>query len=435
MPVAFEYPGRIIGCGNRVEVQVLRGVKYSLRALTAFSPSYSPRLEQAMFKIEKRIGLLQKGISQVEEIYKEAFENAPIGFHRLHPDIALKGKIMDVNTEWLRILNRTREEVIGKLIFDFIVPEQQENAWARFVARLRGEIPPPKEGDRQYLQPDGTRVYVETRDRIVKDRDGVPIFVQTSFFDVTELRETERERAELEATLDIFRGIADYLSQELTSLIYCADLETSGFNNLKKTYRSVNFGAVEESLVRIKSVGDSLVKTIDLLEEFGRAAKASNNPLEEMASANIPDVLKEGLMQIGQGSKKISFNGDVSLPEIPTHKVWLGKALIYFIQNALEAINKRDEKSSGHVDLNVESDPSAIVIRISDNGKRDDRLTLDILRQPPLTHGITYAYIEYLKLAIALKYIDALGGKCEIESDKDLGTTFTISLPMENPKG
>ncbi len=84
----------------------------------------------------------------------------------------------------------------------------------------------------------------------------------------------------------------------------------------------------------------------------------------------------------------------------------------------------------GKVCVEVETEGKEMVIKISDNGHRYQSISVDILKKPPLSHGITYLYVEYLKLALAMKYIEVHGGRCEIEGDKHQGTMFTISLPV-----
>ncbi|MBD3380539.1 MAG: PAS domain S-box protein [Candidatus Omnitrophica bacterium] len=114
-------------------------------------------------------------------------EMLPIGLHVIDP----RGRIIDVNRRELEILGYSREEMVGRSIFDFVVPEQREDARKRFEAKLNG-LRRQKQGDREYLTKDGRRIIVSTVDTVVRDGEGVPVKVETALRDITHHRETEK---------------------------------------------------------------------------------------------------------------------------------------------------------------------------------------------------------------------------------------------------
>jgi|GEM_PF-2539517 len=369
----------------------------------------------------------EKALIRLMERYRDLFENAPMGFHNVSPE----GKIMDVNKKWLEVLGYGREEVIGKSIFDFIVPEQRKNAKARFRARLERWPLPKKEGDRKYLRKDGTTIYAQTHDTVVRGNNGAESFVQTSFLDITELRKAERREAELAAALDIFNGVADHFGQVFGVFDFYADPQFNGLGQIMRKYEAVDFSPVLKSLKNIKDAADVSINTIDLLRDYRHAAKAARGLLIQAEPVSIYKIIQESLADFENQGKKIIFESSVDLPKMAAHQEWLSRAVSYFIQNALEAIDRREDKEEAYVRLDVKRDGVTVAINISDNGVRHQDLSLDILGRPPLSHGVTYMYIEQLKLATALKYVEALGGACRIEGDKTRGTTFSISLPVD----
>ena len=128
-----------------------------------------------------------------ESKYRELFEASPTGIHTVTPE----GIIKEVNTAETEILGYTRTEMIGSSIFDFIVPEQREDAKRRFEAKLEGRHI-RKKVDRQYLTKDGGTIIGETKDTVIKDENGKPVEVITTLQDVTEHRKAEMslERSE-----------------------------------------------------------------------------------------------------------------------------------------------------------------------------------------------------------------------------------------------
>ncbi|MFH1101680.1 MAG: PAS domain S-box protein, partial [Methanobacteriota archaeon] len=58
------------------------------------------------------------------KIFKQLYETAPVPYHTLSPI----GLITNVNEKWCQILGFSRDEVIGRSIFDFVIPTERESA-------------------------------------------------------------------------------------------------------------------------------------------------------------------------------------------------------------------------------------------------------------------------------------------------------------------
>ncbi len=72
---------------------------------------------------------LQIEVGASEEKYKATYNNAPLAFQSLD----FNGNILEVNPQWLKILNYPKEEVIGKWFGDFLHPD--------YVAHFRKNFP------------------------------------------------------------------------------------------------------------------------------------------------------------------------------------------------------------------------------------------------------------------------------------------------------
>lgn len=71
---------------------------------------------------EKKIN--EEELHQSEMKYKALYDKAPLSYQSLNED----GTFKDVNPRWLFLLGYQREEVIGKLFFDFLHPESRRKA-------------------------------------------------------------------------------------------------------------------------------------------------------------------------------------------------------------------------------------------------------------------------------------------------------------------
>ena len=113
--------------------------------------------------------------------YKELWDEAPVAYHTLDRG----GTITQVNQTEARMLGYTKEEMVGRPIFDFILPEQRQDAEERFRRKLGGEQLPRHE-DRIYVKKDGTKIFVSIDDVLERGEDGEVLSVRTTMVDVTE---------------------------------------------------------------------------------------------------------------------------------------------------------------------------------------------------------------------------------------------------------
>jgi len=167
--------------------------------------------------------------------------------------------------------------------------------------------------------------------------------------------------------------------------------------------------------------GTERVKNIVLnLKHFSRA---DDNSFE---FADINDGLESTLKVVWNELKyKCDVNKDFAeLPLIKCNMNQLNQVFTNLLVNAAQAIEKHGQINitTRHVDDNVQ-------IIVSDTGKGIDKENLSKLFEPffttkPVGQGTGLGL--YLSYEIIMKH----AGKIEVESEKDKGTTFTITLPV-----
>lgn len=200
MPRGFHAWKNNLGFGARAEIQLASwgqkalcvvpgtiNVRARLEKRIEFLQEDPFALRRELEKASMRCGVLEGEVSA----YKRLFEDSPIAFHTLDR----QGRITSVNKHWLELLGYTMEEVVGREIFGFILPEheQQENARARFFARTSDQPIPDKSGERIYLAKDGHQIRAITFNTDFRSADKQVTQVLTAFLDVTGLREVEEE--------------------------------------------------------------------------------------------------------------------------------------------------------------------------------------------------------------------------------------------------
>ncbi|UCG81689.1 MAG: PAS domain S-box protein [Desulfobacterales bacterium] len=173
----------------------------------------------------------EQALRENQERYKALWDDAPVAYHMLDTT----GTIKHVNHTELDMLGYTRDEMVGKPIFDFILPEQREAAQERFRLKLTGKHI-PKQDDRIYVKKDGSKIYVSIDDRLEYGPDSEVLGVRSTMVDVSQqkwiedaLRESEEKyRNVVERSNDgiviIQNGVIKYANPSLAKMTgYDAD--------------------------------------------------------------------------------------------------------------------------------------------------------------------------------------------------------------------
>ncbi len=184
-----------------------------------------------------------QALLESEEKYKQLFEYSPNSV--TYSDI--NGNIIDCNLTILEAHKyRSKEEVIGRNVMEFIAPEYLEKAKTNFEKLIRNE----KREDSKYrfLKSDGTTFPVELSAKIVKDFQGKPVGIISISQDLTEKNIAKEQ---LQQAADIFNHIP--------SGIFIYHLEDI---NDDTTLKMVAVNSAAAKLIGVKC-GDMLEKTLD----------------------------------------------------------------------------------------------------------------------------------------------------------------------------
>ncbi len=169
---------------------------------------------------------IEEELRQSEKRYRELWDDAPVAYHTLDT----KGIITNVNKTEAKMLGYKPQEMIGKPIFDFILPEQQAMAKKRVQEKLSGKHPLKTES-RIYVRKDGSKIYVSIDDVLEYDSEGKVIGIRTTMVDITESKKMEEALRESELQ---YRTTINSIGDPIT--VVDADLRIILFNNAFKKW-------------------------------------------------------------------------------------------------------------------------------------------------------------------------------------------------------
>lgn len=128
---------------------------------------------------------IKVALEESEKKFKQLYENAPIPYHTLSPN----GEITSVNEKWCKTLKYTKEEVIGKSIFDFVIKSERKLAKDSFEKKISKKKRYTGGHERTYVTKEGEERIFIIHDYFSFDKDKNVMSVHTTMEDITQRRQ------------------------------------------------------------------------------------------------------------------------------------------------------------------------------------------------------------------------------------------------------
>ncbi|MER9211394.1 sensor histidine kinase [Mesorhizobium sp. M0663] len=207
-------------------------------------------------------------------------------------------------------------------------------------------------------------------------------------------------------------GVAHEINQPVATIRAYAD-NARTFLDRKQT------GPAEENLGAIAALTERIGSITEELKAFARKGRTAAEPVE------LRGVIEGAVMLLRSrfAGRLDALAIDLPPPSLKVmgNRVRLEQVLINLFQNALEALDGRDD---AHVQVSVEETADGVTVGVSDNGPGIPPAILKSLFTPFNTSkekGLG------LGLVISKDIVADYGGRIEVSSD-DSGTRFTIHL-------
>jgi two-component system sensor histidine kinase HydH len=344
-------------------------------------------------------------LSRIKAFSDNVVENVPIGLLALDN----QGKIAAFNNGAESILQLSAPQVIGQEAGRIIPPE------------LLAEINHSKshnnviEKEIECTTVEGKMVPLEIAASSLKDEDDVFLGNVLLFKDLTEVRALRREVTRSQRLASVGRlaaGVAHEIRNPLSSIKGFATYFKERYPDRPDDQQTAN--------IMIQEV-DRLNRVVGQLLELARPISVKKQRI------SLQDLLKDSIKLIEDraAAKGISVQTQHAAG---VDSAWgdpdrINQILLNLYLNAIDSMESGGELK---VALSSDGENSEIFIRISDSGCGINPEHLSKIFDPYFT---TKSTGTGLGLAIAHNIVEALGGKITVESDKEVGTTFTVALP------
>lgn len=134
-------------------------------------------------------GIVEQQLREREARLQELYDEAPIGYHELDTE----GRITRVNRTELEMYGYSRDEMLGKPVWEFYVDKKKSQQ--AVSAKLAGNIPPGQAFERKIQRPDGIVIPVLIEDRLLYDKEGRIRGIRSTIQNITRRKQAEESLA------------------------------------------------------------------------------------------------------------------------------------------------------------------------------------------------------------------------------------------------
>lgn len=185
------------------------------------------------------------------------------------------------------------------------------------------------------------------------------------------------------------------------------------------------------------TIDDSSGQLLSLVNDVLDLARAEAGRMEvDLEPLALPDVVKdlrpmiEGLAR--SSGLRVGVDVPRGLPAVSADRNRLREVIVNLVDNAAKYTPE-----GGRVDLSATANNGSVIVSVSDTGVGIPPESGDLIFEPFYRVRGTKAQrgqaSSGLGLALAKRVVEAQGGTITFESEPDVGTTFTFTLPRATP--
>ena len=341
-----------------------------------------------------------------------------------------KGLVTLINRKGTEVLGYGEEEILGKNWFDLIVPEElRQKRKQLFADVMAGEIKEIEDYENLIVTKSGEERIVDWHNTTLTDEKGHIIGTLSSGEDITMRKQTEAEliRTEKLASLgQLAASVAHEVNNPLAGILIYVSLLLK-----KHKEQTIQTESTETQLLKMKKELERTARIITNLLDFSRQSEPNIRPIE--VNATVEAALQLVEHQISLESIQLEKKLDPKLPLIRADFDKIQQVLINIILNATQAMSDggtltittspAEEIKIGGVVKNT------VRIDITDTGIGIPEENLSKLFTPFFT---TKEKVKGVGLGLPMVHgiIEQHGGRIDVDSKPDFGTTFSLFLEV-----
>jgi PAS domain S-box-containing protein len=376
-----------------------------------------------------RLGM-EKSLRDSNEQFRALFDDAPIAYH----EADARGIVVRVNLAECELLGSEKHEIIGRPVWELVVPEQIEATKRHVQQVLSGQTPPAK-AIREYALRDGRRLCVEVHDKLIRSAAGGVAGLRSTLLDITEQHRIETELRKLNLELD--RRVHERTEQLRRSNERLKEFVYTVSHDLQEPLRAVmGFGELlrqrygdvldEDGMEFISFMVSGATRMSSLISDLLAYSRLLHDPSPLVQTVRLGDVLRiaeENLSSAIDSSHAVITQDD--LPAVTANE----NRMVQLFQNLLSNAIKYSGGKSPRIHVSAERQSDGWVVSVADQGigiaEKDHERIFHLFRRTAHDR----APGSGVGLAICRAIVHQHGGEIWVDSKAGEGSRFRFSLP------
>ncbi|MGJ8548598.1 PAS domain S-box protein [Winogradskyella wichelsiae] len=359
-----------------------------------------------------------KELAFKEQQLRKTFETALIGM----AIVDLEGNWIDVNNSLCNILGYNKVEIKKLTFMDLTHPEDLRRDHQALMRMIKGELD-DYEIEKRYISKNGETVWAQLSVSIVKDNLGQPEHFVAQINDVTQIKKNRKKVSQLLETtknqnkrlLNFAHIVSHNLRSHYGNLDMLLDIVKI---DLPETTNNEIFPLVE---LAVSHLGETLTN-LNEVAAINVQKDLKTEPLNLLNSFQGALSSISALIRESKTTVSIDIDTDLFILGVPAY---LDSIILNFLTNAIK-YKKATEPAKIEIKTNISND--FVVLEIKDHGQG-----IDLKKYGDKLFGMYKTFHRHedsrgLGLFITKNQIEAIGGKVEVSSIVNEGTTFFISL-------
>ena len=369
----------------------------------------------------------EEKVRESEEKFRTLAEESPNMIF-----VNAKGRVVYANRRCEELMGYEKDEFYAS-DFDFltlIAPEHKDTVKRAFATHTKGKEYYPYEYT--LVTKSGHRIDAMITTKLITYEGSQAILGIIS--DITDRKKMETElRRYTEALEDLVEERTRKL-KEAERLAAIGELATMVGHDLRNPLASMEYASYTLRTDYASNLDKDGLRMLEILEEdIGRSNKIVNDLLDYSAKIRLDLEITDikSILEKTYRSLKIPENVKImdlakDKPKIEVDFLKIQRVFINVLKNAIDAM-----PNGGTLTIESKEANSSVEVTISDTGTGMSEETLRKLWTPLFT---TKAKGMGFGLAISKRLIEAHGGNVSVQSELGKGTTFTITIPIEQQK-
>jgi PAS domain S-box-containing protein len=377
------------------------------------------RLERHAAELETLVERRTRALREREARLHAIFDNAALGIAITD----LEGQLLGTNQALQSMLHYSSEELRGMRFSDFTHPEDVEADAALYQDLLAGKRN-SYAVDKRYIRRDGQVLQARLSFSLIHSRGRVPQSGIALVEDVTEQREADEaliQAEKLAVTGRLAASLAHEINNPMQSVIGCLGL----------AQESLDAGDEEDARELLQIAAEELdraAETVSNLRDLNRPSRPEDREPTDV-NLQLEHVLMLTENQCRKRGVEVEWRPAEDLPTLILVPDRMNQVFLNLVLNALDAMPKGGRL---HVSTGCVEDPAWVQVTFADTGQGIAPDALPHLFDPFYT---TKSEGLGLGLYITRNIIEEHGGRVEVESLMEEGTTFNVWLPVQQDAG